>query len=47
LDEEILHIAPENMHVFEAKDIAAMMNKLVADAHSNGNPFVDVPFMLR
>jgi len=46
LDEEILHLAPENMHVFEAKDIDVMMAKLLAHAHSHDDPFISLPFML-
>jgi len=45
LDEEVKHIAPENMQVFEAKDIRAMMENLVAHAHKD-DPFTIVPYML-
>jgi hypothetical protein len=47
LDEEVEHIAPEKMQVFEAKDITAMMDKMVAHARSNNDAFMTVPYMLR
>jgi len=46
LDEEVDHIAPEKMQVFEAKDITAMMDKMVAHARSNNDAFMTVPYML-
>lgn len=44
-DEEVEHIAPENMKVFEAKDLQAMMDKLFAHSHKE-DPFMMVPYML-
>jgi hypothetical protein len=45
LDEEIKHIAPENMKVFEADDIQNMMGKLVQYAHKD-DPFTALPYIL-
>lgn len=46
LDEEIIHVAADNLRVFEAKDVQDMMDRLVAHAHGNDNPWIIAPYML-
>lgn len=47
LDEEIEHLAPDNLRAFDAKELDAMFDKLVHYAHTHDSPFVVLPFMLR
>lgn len=47
LDEELVHIAPENLKVFEAQEVQDMLNKLFAYAHGHDSPWTVAPFMLR
>ncbi|KAJ7758202.1 hypothetical protein DFH07DRAFT_741888 [Mycena maculata] len=45
LDEEVAHIAPEDMKVFDAKELLDLNASLDKHAKSHGDPFLLVPFM--
>lgn len=47
LDEEIVHIAPDHLKVWEAHELQALNDKLEQYAKSSGNPFTLVPYMRR
>ncbi|KAJ7141987.1 hypothetical protein C8R46DRAFT_968177 [Mycena filopes] len=45
LDEETAHLAPENMKVFDQKELLDLNAALDKHAKSHGDPFLLVPFM--
>ena len=47
LDEEVEHLAPENLHVFTVKELNAIWDKLAHHAHTRGDPWLELPFILR
>ncbi|KAF7979591.1 hypothetical protein HWV62_41896 [Athelia sp. TMB] len=47
LDEEVEHLTPENLHVFTAKELNAIWDKLEHHAHTRGDPWLELPFILR
>ncbi|KAF7986599.1 hypothetical protein HWV62_26378 [Athelia sp. TMB] len=47
LDEEVEHLTPENLHVFTATELNAIWDKLEHHAHTRGDPWLELPFILR
>jgi hypothetical protein len=47
LDEEVAHIAPAELKVWEAHELEGLIDTLEKHAKSAGNPFVLVPYMRR
>jgi hypothetical protein len=47
LDEEVEHIAPEKLKVFEVKSLLELNEELEKYAKGNGNPFLVIPFIVR
>lgn len=47
LDEEVKHISPENLKVFDEPTLRKLMEKIDKHAKSSGDPFVLVPYMRR
>jgi len=45
LDEEVAHIAPENMKVFDTKELRDLNAALDKHAKSHGDPYLLVPYM--
>lgn len=46
LDEEVKHVAPENVRVFDDKELLEMDAALDKYAKSHGDPFLLVPYMV-
>ncbi|KAK7685706.1 hypothetical protein QCA50_011050 [Cerrena zonata] len=45
LDEEVVHLAPENLKVFTEDEIQGMFHDMVQWSKRNGSPFLTLPFM--
>lgn len=45
LDEEVVHLAPENLKVFSEDEIHAMFQQQVQWGKRNGSAFLTLPFM--
>lgn len=47
LDEELIHIAPDNLLVFDEADVSKKIAELVEYTKAHGDPFLTVPYMRR